>query len=136
MNYKKNALLWITVFVTSFILDLIAHIGITGGFEAKELIGVIKPMESVNFLPLIFEYVILSTGITYFLMETNAFKKSLSYSAFVGGLIGLMIYGIYSLINISFLIKWSWSVVVMDTVTGVVVMALSSALAYLVFHKK
>lgn len=77
--------MWLTVFVSSFILDTIAHIGITGGYVSQQLAGVLKPMSQVNFLPLLLEYIIITTGIVYFLTQTNANSKPLSYSAKLGG---------------------------------------------------
>ncbi len=136
MKYKKLLLVWVTVFVVAFILDLIARMGVTGTLVQQELNGVLKSPENVFFPVLFIEYALLATGLTFFLTETNALKKSIRYSAFVGGLIGLMIYGIYSLINITFLIKWSWTVVFVDAITGLVVLSLTASIVYLLFHKK
>lgn len=129
MNGKKALYVWIVVFIASFVLDSIAHIGLTGDYVMKELAGALKAVEDVNFLPLMAEYIIITTGIVYLLKETDAMKKPVSYAAQIGALIGLMVYGIYGLINVSLLIKWSWNVVVIDTIIGVAVMAISAVAA-------
>ncbi len=132
---KKIFLTWLTVFISSLVLDSIGHIVIAGNYVSKLLEGAIKPMTEVNPMPVMLEYLLTSVGIVYFLKQTNASSKPVSYAAFQGALIGLMIYGISGIIDATFLIKWSWTVVIINTLIGTVVMGTSAALGRLVYSK-
>ena len=130
---KKTLLAVVTFFITSFIIDSILHLGVTNGIAEKELAGALKPTSEINFLPLIVEYLIVAAGIIYFMRETNAYSKPVFYSALIGAIIGFMIYGIYGFINVSLLVKWSWIMVVVNTLIGVIVLSASAALVRVIF---
>jgi len=124
--------MWLTVFISSLVIDSIGHIVITGAYVSSLLVGVLKPMSEINPLPIMVEYLLASVGIVYFLKQTNASSKPVSYAAFQGALIGLMIYGISGIIDATFLLRWSWTVVIINAVIGTVVMGASAALGRLV----
>lgn len=132
---KKLFLTWLTVFISSLVLDSIGHIVIAGNYLSSLLEGAVKPMTEVNPMPIFIEYALASIGIVYFLKQTNAQSKPISYAAFQGALIGLMIYGISGIIDATFLIKWSWTVSIINTIIGTVVLGASAALGRLVYSK-
>ncbi len=133
---KRTFLTWLTVFLSSLILDSIGHLVIANGYITKQVAEVLKPMTEINPLPIMIEYLLVSVGIVYFLKQTNASQKPLSYAATQGALIGLMIYGISGIIDVTFLVKWSWNVVIINTLIGTIVLGISAVLGRLVSFTK
>jgi uncharacterized membrane protein len=70
-------------------------------------------------------YLFLVFGLNYFIIRKNKSPTD----AF---LLGFVIYGVYELTSKALLTKWSWSTVVIDTVWGGVLFALTTMLTYYV----
>jgi uncharacterized membrane protein len=70
-------------------------------------------------------YLFLVFGLNYFIIRQNKSPTD----AF---LLGFVIYGVYELTSKALLTKWSWSTVVIDTVWGGVLFALTTMLTYYV----
>ena len=77
-----------------------------------------KPM-TINVLGVLLCYIFLIFGINYFIIKP---KRSVA-DAF---LLGLIIYGVYETTNLATFDDWSWFMVVMDTLWGGVLFALTT----------
>jgi uncharacterized membrane protein len=73
----------------------------------------------MNFLGAIICYIFLIFGINYFIIKP---KRSIQ-DAF---LLGLVIYGVFETTNITLFSKWSWLTVIIDTLWGGILFALTA----------
>ena len=73
----------------------------------------------MNFLGAILCYIFLIFGINYFIIKP---KRSIQ-DAF---LLGLVIYGVFETTNITLFSKWSWITVIIDTLWGGILFALTT----------
>jgi len=95
------------------------------GNQIKKVQGV--PMK-VNLVGAILCYIILVLGINYFIIYQN---KSI-LDAF---LLGLLIYGVYETTNYALFSNWSVSTVIIDTLWGGILFALTTYLTRYFFDK-
>ena len=75
----------------------------------------------MNLLGAIICYIFLISGLNYFIIKPN---KSIQ-DAF---LLGLVIYGVYETTNLALFQKWSWLTVLLDTLWGGILFALTTFL--------
>ncbi len=75
----------------------------------------------INFLAILLCYIFLIFGINYFIIKP---KRSVN-DAF---LLGIIIYGVFETTNKSLFSKWSWLTVVIDTLWGGILFALTTFL--------
>jgi uncharacterized membrane protein len=73
----------------------------------------------INFLAILLCYIFLIFGINYFIIKPN---RSIQ-DAF---LLGLVIYGVYETTNKALLSKWDWTTVIIDTLWGGILFALTT----------
>jgi uncharacterized membrane protein len=79
----------------------------------------------MNFLATILCYIFLIFGINYFIIKPN---RSIQ-DAF---LLGLVIYGVFETTNMALFAKWSWLTVIIDTLWGGVLFALTTYIVNLI----
>lgn len=77
-----------------------------------------SPMK-INYLATLICYIFLIFGINYFIIKPN---RSIQ-DAF---LLGLVIYGVYETTNKALLSKWTWTTVIIDTLWGGILFALTA----------
>lgn len=75
--------------------------------------------------PAILCYIFLIFGLYYFILRTNR-------SVFEAFLFGLVIYGVYETTNYAMLKKWKLNIAIMDTLWGGTLMALTTAIIYMI----
>ena len=111
---------------SSIILVLVDYIylSIIKDFFGKQIIKVQGSPMKVNLIGVILCYLILVLGINYFIIYQN---KSI-LDAF---LLGLLIYGVYETTNYALFSNWSVSTVIIDTLWGGILFALTT---YLIRH--
>jgi len=85
----------------------------------------------VQFVPLIFFYLILSIGIFYFAAYPAHLKHSLLLAIGSGFLLGVVAYGTYDLTNMATLPQWPLIITLVDIAWGGVVVAATAAAGYL-----
>ena len=73
----------------------------------------------IDFLAILLCYIFLIFGINYFIIQPN---RSIQ-DAFI---LGIIIYGVYETTNKALLTKWSWLTVIMDTLWGGILFALTT----------
>jgi uncharacterized membrane protein len=103
------------VFVT---IDYLYLNSIKGYFENQVQIVQGSPLK-MNLLGAIICYIFLIFGINYFIIKP---KRSIQ-DAF---LLGLVIYGVFETTNIALFSKWSWITVIIDTLWGGILFALTA----------
>ena len=79
----------------------------------------------INYLAILICYIFLIFGINYFIIKPNRSVQD----AF---LLGLVIYGVYETTNMALLSKWSWTTVIMDTLWGGILFALTTSIIKLI----
>lgn len=117
MNHGKRIMVTACIFVA---LDML-YFTVAGGVFQRLIFKVQKAPLAFNFVGAFLAYIVLFISLDYFILEQQqgplqAFK------------LGLAIYAVYELTNYALLKDWSASVVVMDTVWGGIVFALTTFL--------
>jgi uncharacterized membrane protein len=79
-----------------------------------------SPMK-INLTATLICYLILIFGINYFIIQSNRSVQD----AF---LLGLLIYGVFETTNMALFTKWAWLTVLMDTLWGGVLFALTTSI--------
>jgi uncharacterized membrane protein len=100
------------------ILDYL-YLGLMKGYFEKQVQLVQGSPLKVNLLGAIICYIFLITGLNYFIIKPNRSIKD----AF---LFGLVIYAVYETTNLALFTKWSWLTVIMDSLWGGVLFALTT----------
>lgn len=80
----------------------------------------------MNFLATLLCYIFLIFGINYFIIKPNRTIQD----AF---LLGLVIYGVFETTNMALFAKWSWLTVIMDTLWGGILFALTTYIVKKIF---
>ena len=81
----------------------------------------------VNIYSALLSWLLLASAISVQLPKN--FNESILY----GALVGLVVYGIFNLVNYSMLKQWSISIVLMDTIWGVFNCSFAAGLIYLLY---
>jgi uncharacterized membrane protein len=113
--FDFTLLLSAIVFVT---LDYF-YLGLMRGYFEKQIQAVQGSPLKMNLLGAIICYIFLIFGINYFIIKP---KRSIQ-DAF---LLGLVIYAVYETTSIALLSKWSWLTVIIDTLWGGILFALTT----------
>ena len=67
-------------------------------------------------------------GINVFIIQNGSYEKDLQNRVIYGGLLGLLVYGVYDTTNYAIFNKWDFKTVVMDTLWGGVLFSLTTFL--------
>jgi uncharacterized membrane protein len=122
---KLIALTYLATLVTLGLLDL-AYLGSVGVKLFKQQLGPgVLRQKPVAAAAVLF-YLLYAAGVTYFAVLTNANQGILAH-ALRGALLGLLAYGTYDLTNMATLAKWTWVLVILDMLWGIIVTALAAA---------
>ena len=79
----------------------------------------------INSYAIIICYIILIFGINYFIIIPNR-------SILDAFLLGLIIYGVYETTNMALFSKWSWTTVLIDTLWGGILFALTTTIVKMI----
>lgn len=112
-DYKLLISGFVLVTVDFFYLNLIKNYFST---QVKLVQG--TPMK-IKYLPTLFTYIFLIFGINYFIIKPN---RSIQ-DAF---LLGLIIYGVFETTNMALFTNWSWLTVLIDTLWGGILFAITT----------
>ena len=107
------------VLIDSVYLNLIKNYFLN---QIKNVQG--SPMK-INFLATLLCYIFLVFGINYFIIKPNRSVKD----AF---LLGIVIYGVFETTNMALFTKWEWLTVIIDTLWGGILFALTTSIVKLV----
>lgn len=77
----------------------------------------------INYVAAAITYIFLIFGLNYFIIQKHRSVKE-------AALLGLVIYAVYELTNLSLLKNWSILTVFIDTIWGAVLFALTTAIVY------
>jgi uncharacterized membrane protein len=122
----KNFLTTLAIFlgIDSIWLGLIAK-----NFYDKELNPFARTLNlPVAFLP----YLLIVFGILFFVLPKTG--GNTTQALFWGAFFGLIVYGVYDLVNLSTLADWSLKMAVVDILWGVIVCGFVSVLSTLVLN--
>jgi uncharacterized membrane protein len=97
------------------------YLGLMRGYFENQVKLVQGTPLKMNLLGAIICYIFLIIGLNYFIIKPN---KSIQ-DAF---LLGLVIYAVFETTNLALFQKWSWLTVIMDTLWGGVLFALTTFL--------
>jgi uncharacterized membrane protein len=97
-------------------------------YFSKQIEIIQKTPIQINFLATLLSYIFLIFGINYFIIKPN---RSIQ-DAF---LLGLVIYGVFETTSKALFAKWTWTTVIIDTLWGGILFALTTYILQLI-HKK
>ena len=114
-NNRVKLLISAILFV---VLDSI-YLNLIKDYFVKQINLVQNSPIKLDFLAILLCYIFLIFGINYFIIQPN---RSIQ-EAFI---LGIIIYGVYETTNKALLTKWSWLTVIMDTLWGGILFALTT----------
>ena len=114
-NNRIKLLITAIIFV---VLDSI-YLNLIKDYFVKQINLVQGSPIKIDFLAILLCYIFLIFGINYFIIQPN---RSIQ-DAFI---LGIIIYGVYETTNKALLTKWSWLTVIMDTLWGGILFALTT----------
>ena len=114
-NNRVKLLISAIIFV---VLDSI-YLNLIKDYFVKQINLVQNSPIKLDFLAILLCYIFLIFGINYFIIQPN---RSIQ-DAFI---LGIIIYGVYETTNKALLSKWSWLTVIMDTLWGGILFALTT----------
>jgi len=121
-----NILLYVGTLVLLPLIDSVWLLS-TGALYKKWLAPLFAP--TVNFVPVIFFYLIYAFGVAYFVIAPALRGgRSLSHTLLAGALFGLVAYATYDLTNNATLRDWPLRVTFMDMAWGAVLTGLVSVI--------
>ena len=106
--------------ITFVVLDSI-YLSLIKDYYSRQVQAVQGTPLKINFLGAIICYIFLIFGLNYFIIKD---KRSIQ-DAF---LFGLVIYGVFETTNQALFSKWSWMTVIIDSLWGGVLFALTTAI--------
>ena len=95
------------------------YLGLMRGYFENQVNSVQGSPLKMNLLGAIICYIFLIVGLNYFIIKPN---KSIQ-DAF---LLGLVIYGVFETTNVTLFKNWSWLTVILDTLWGGILFALTT----------
>ena len=104
------------------VLDFI-YITLNRSYFENQVIDVQRVALNVKIPGAILCYIILIGGLYYFILKNN--RPVLDAFLF-----GIVIYGVYETTSYALLKKWKWQTVLMDTLWGGILMALTTFIVY------
>ena len=114
-----------TIAISAIVLIVLDSIFIytTSKIFTAQIVDVQHSPLQVNKFGAVFVYVLLIFALNYFILQ----RKGSVFDAF---LLGVSVYGVYEGTNVALLKKWQWKTVVMDTVWGGILLALTTYFTY------
>jgi uncharacterized membrane protein len=111
------------LFSSAIILIIIdsIYLSLLKGYFSKQVQAVQKTPLQVNIFSMIICYLFIIIGLNYFIIQSKSDKTV--FNAF---LLGIIIYGVYETTNLSIFTKWSWITVIIDTLWGGILFALTT----------
>jgi uncharacterized membrane protein len=89
---------------------------------------------TIRFIPTILSYMTIILPIVLFVIPKISPKTKMMDSLLFGGLMGLLMYGMFSFTNYALIEKWSFKVVLLDTLWGAFLYAMATlATSYFLF---
>ena len=119
MNIVKRILLPAIILLA---LDFI-YLNINRRIFENQVIQVQRVSMQLNYWSMAACYLLLIAGLYYFILRSH---RSVAEAFFLG----IVIYGVYETTNYAILKKWSLPVVIMDTLWGGVLLALTTFFTY------
>jgi len=83
---------------------------------------------TIKILGAVLCYLIMIIGLNVFIIQNGSYEKDLQNRVIYGGLLGLLVYGVYDTTNYAIFNKWDFKTVVMDTLWGGVIFSLTTFL--------
>ena len=117
INFNNRVKLLISA-ILFVVLDSI-YLNLIKDYFLKQINLVQKSPIKLDFFAILLCYIFLIFGINYFIIQPN---RSIQ-DAFI---LGIIIYGVYETTNKALLTKWSWLTVIMDTLWGGILFALTT----------
>ena len=112
--------------ITLITLDFI-YFNVIKGFFNKQIQSVQGSPIKINFLGAALTYIFLISGLNYFIIKSH---KSVNDAFFFG----LVIYGVYETTNYALLNNWSILTVIIDTLWGGTLFALTTYIVNMMRH--
>ena len=110
--------LFLITAITIVLLDAV-YLNLVKGFASNQVQKVQNAPIKINYVGAIICYIFIVAGLNYFIIKPN---RSVS-DAF---LLGIVIYGVYETTNLAIFTNWSWLMVIMDTLWGGILFALTT----------
>lgn len=121
MNVSK-----ILILAIIFVLCDSIYLNFIKNYFSKQITLIQHESIKINYFSVFICYILLVFGINYFIIQP---RRSIT-DAF---LLGLIIYGVYETTNKALFSKWYWTTVVIDSLWGGILFALTTYLINLIY---
>lgn len=108
--------------ITMVILDSI-YLTLTSKFYNNQIMAIQGSKINLRMIPTFLTYVSLILGLNYFIISQ---KKSVKEAA----ILGFLVYSVFELTNMAIFNKWSINAVILDTLWGTTLFALTTFITY------
>jgi uncharacterized membrane protein len=122
MSYSTAIKTVLLTTVIMLVLDAI-YLTTTSKIMIPQIMKIQNAPVQFRILGAILCYICLVGGLYYFILREHR-------PIFDAFLFGIVIYGVYEFTNYAILKRWKWEVVVMDTIWGGILMALTTWVVY------
>ena len=118
-NFKNFFIKIISCFILLLLIDFV-YLSF-----AKKFYYISK--NPINIVSAILSWILISYILT--IQKSNSIYESIIY----GLTVGLIIYGVFNLVNYSILKEWKLNIVIMDTLWGMTICTITSIILFLIF---
>jgi len=122
MSYSTAIKTILLTTVIMLVLDAI-YLTATSKIMIPQIMKIQNAPVQFRILGAILCYICLVGGLYYFILREHR-------PIFDAFLLGIVIYGVYEFTNYAILKRWKWEIVVMDTIWGGILMALTTWVVY------
>jgi len=126
---------WFITYIFFFVIDMFTHIIILGPIFASQLAGITKSTAETNMPVIMSQTIIISMATVFLVWKTKNKTQSISQTAAIGAVIGLLIYGIHEMTSYASIPNWPLQITWLHTVMGVVQMAIVAVVAKMVIER-
>jgi uncharacterized membrane protein len=112
------------------IIDAI-YLNLISSDVKQTILDVQKSKMKFRFVPAVLCYIALIVLLNYFILNTNNTRNKKIFNAF---LLGLCVYAVYEMTNYAILENWKLKIVIIDTLWGGILFALTTFLITLEFN--
>ena len=133
ISIMKNILLYLITTVIFFAIDMVWLGFVAKDFYRKHIGGLLA--DNVNWLPAIIFYLLYIGGILFFAVHPALKSGTWQTALLNGALLGMLCYATYDFTNMATLKNWSYTVVWVDIIWGIVLTGSVSSLSFLVARR-
>lgn len=126
---------WFIALIVFGIVDYVYLKFIGAPMFSKMILKIQNSKMVVRFFPALLAYLLLGFSVAYFVLPKISKRNTLRDSIIHGGLLGLVVYGVYDMTNLATIKHWNPKIALIDTIWGFTVYTLVSYITAKLLHR-